>query len=94
MSEVEASRAGMASAVVNAMRRVGQVFGVAVLGALVYAQLPAARGGGRLDPRQAALFVAGLHRALWVSGLALLAAAALAALLLHRSATGTEEVLR
>jgi EmrB/QacA subfamily drug resistance transporter len=55
MSAVEASRAGMASAVVNAMRQVGQVFGVAVLGALVYAQLPSARGGGRLDPAEAAL---------------------------------------
>jgi DHA2 family methylenomycin A resistance protein-like MFS transporter len=82
MSAVGVSQAGMASAVVNAMRQVGQLFGVAVLGALVYAHLPASSAGQRLDPRQASLFVAGLHDALWVSGLALLAAAALAAVLL------------
>lgn len=85
MSSVDASRAGMASAVVNAMRQVGQVFGVAVLGALVFAGLPAARGGGPFDSSQAALFVSGLHQALLTSGLALLAAAALAALLLWRA---------
>lgn len=74
-------RAGMASAVHNALRQIGQVLGVAVLGALVYGQLT--RDGpadGRLNPAQAALFVTGLHHALWVSGLALLAAAALVAL--------------
>jgi EmrB/QacA subfamily drug resistance transporter len=86
VSAVDASRAGMASAVHNAMRQLGQVLGVAVLGALVYAH-PAVRGGGvggagRLDPRDRVLFVAGLHHALWVAGLALLAAAAFAAVLL------------
>jgi DHA2 family methylenomycin A resistance protein-like MFS transporter len=76
VSAVEASRAGMASAVHNALRQVGQVLGVAVLGLLVFAGLPEASAGGRrLDPSHAALFVRGLHHALWVSGLALLAAA-------------------
>jgi DHA2 family methylenomycin A resistance protein-like MFS transporter len=85
VSSVDASRAGMASAVHNAMRQLGQVLGVAVLGALVYAN-PALRhdAGGRLDPARRSLFVAGLHHALWVSGAALLAAAALAAVLLPR----------
>jgi DHA2 family methylenomycin A resistance protein-like MFS transporter len=81
VSAVDASRAGMASAVHNAMRQLGQVLGVAVLGALVYAH-PAARGQARLDEPARALFVAGLHNALLVAGLALLAAAALAAALL------------
>jgi DHA2 family methylenomycin A resistance protein-like MFS transporter len=63
MSAVGIGRAGMASAVVNALRQVGQVFGVAVLGALVYA-----------SPR----FVPGLRDALLLSGVALLATAALA----------------
>jgi len=45
MSAVDVDRAGMASAVLNALRQVGQVFGVAVLGALVYAHLSAGRGG-------------------------------------------------
>jgi len=87
MSSVDADRAGMASAVLNALRQVGQVFGVAVLGALVYAHLPT--GGGRqLDAAHATLFISGLHHALWVSGLALLAAAAIAAALLFRPRTG------
>lgn len=77
MSAVAADRAGMASAVINAMRQIGQVFGVGVLGALVFAQLPGATGTShRLTPAQQALFVTGLHHAVWVCGLALLAAAA------------------
>jgi MFS transporter, DHA2 family, methylenomycin A resistance protein len=80
ISAVDASRAGMVSAVHNSLRQLGQVFGVALLGALVYARLPGA-AGPRLDRAQGALFVGGLHNALWVCGLALLAAAALAALL-------------
>ncbi|MGH3186249.1 MAG: hypothetical protein ACRDPY_20115 [Streptosporangiaceae bacterium] len=60
VSAVGASRAGMASAVHNALRQFGQVLGVAVLGAIIDA---------RRGP-------AGLHAAMWVSGLALLAAAA------------------
>jgi DHA2 family methylenomycin A resistance protein-like MFS transporter len=81
ISAVDASRAGMVSAVHNSLRQLGQVFGVALLGALVYARLPGA-AGARLDRAQGELLVGGLHNALWVSGLALLAAAALAALLL------------
>jgi DHA2 family methylenomycin A resistance protein-like MFS transporter len=87
VSAVDASRAGMASAVHNAMRQLGQVLGVAVLGALVYAN-PSLRAdaGGRLDPSRRPLFVGGLHHALWASGAALLAAAVLAAVLLPRRA--------
>ena len=80
ISAVDASRAGMVSAVHNSLRQLGQVFGVALLGALVYARLSGA-AGPRLDRAQGALFVGGLHNALWVCGLALLAAAALAAVL-------------
>lgn len=86
MSAVDADRAGMASAVLNALRQVGQVFGVAVLGALVYAQLPTGGGGRQLDTAHAALFITGLHHALWVSGIALLAAAAITTALLIRPA--------
>jgi DHA2 family methylenomycin A resistance protein-like MFS transporter len=81
MSAVDASRAGMASAVVNALRQVGQVFGVAVLGALVYAQLPGGGAGQRFSASQSSLFVEGLHSALWVCGLALLVVGAFAAVL-------------
>ena len=82
LSAVDASRAGMGVAVVNALRRVGQAFGVAVLGALVYAHLPGERPPDGSIPAHASPFVDGLHDAPWVSGLALLAGAALAALLL------------
>ena len=58
MSAVDVPRAGMASAVVNSLRQVGQVFGVAVLGALVYARLPGGAEGARLGPGPGA----GLHR--------------------------------
>jgi hypothetical protein len=44
--------------------------------------LPGDATAGRLDPAHASRFVEGLHDALWVSGLALLAGAAAAALLL------------
>ncbi|HMG63067.1 MAG TPA: MFS transporter, partial [Streptosporangiaceae bacterium] len=85
MSAVDAAQAGMVSALHNALRQLGQVFGVAVLGALVYARLPPAASAGRpLPAPQASLFINGLHHAIWVSGLALLGAAALAALLFLR----------
>lgn len=85
MSSVDAAKAGMVSAMHNSLRQLGQVFGVAVLGALVYARLPPTADAGRpLDRTQAALFTDGLHAAVWLSGLALLGAAALAAVLLAR----------
>jgi DHA2 family methylenomycin A resistance protein-like MFS transporter len=94
LSAVDASRAGMASAVHNALRQVGQVFGVAVLGLLVYAHLPAGSAGERLGPTDGALFVRGLHSAMWVSGLALFAAAALVALLFSRHTSETTRAHR
>jgi len=78
MSAAGADRAGMASAVLNASRQLGQVFGVAVLGALVYAGLPASAAAGPLDAAQRQLFTAGLHHALLAAGVALLGTAALA----------------
>ncbi len=68
---VRPERAGMASAVHNSMRQVGQVLGVAVLGALVYAGFGGSAPVGRLGPAAARTYVDGLHDALWVSGLAL-----------------------
>ena len=83
MSAVSAAQAGMVSAVHNALRQVGQVFGVAVLGALVYARLPAsASAGPPLPQRQAELFLDGLHNAIWLAGLALLATAGIGAAVL------------
>ena len=83
MAAVRAQRAGMASAIHNSMRQVGQALGVAVLGSLVYAGVVGgAAGGGRLQGAQASAFVDGLHRAVLVSGGCLLAAAVLAVVLI------------
>ena len=74
VSAAPASRAGMASSVHNALRQFGQVLGVAVLGAIVYAHGPQG-------------FVTGLHTAMWLSGTALLGAAVLILALLRPAAT-------
>jgi DHA2 family methylenomycin A resistance protein-like MFS transporter len=75
----------MASAIHNAFRQVGQVLGVAVLGALVYAHLPSGPGAGRpLSRLQGDAFVGGLHNAIWVAGLALLATTLFAALIFSK----------
>jgi DHA2 family methylenomycin A resistance protein-like MFS transporter len=85
---VRPARAGMASAVHNALRQVGQALGVAVLGALVFAQLGgAAASGARLDPAGGEAFVRGLHHATVVSA-ALLAVGLVLALVLVPKAGG------
>jgi MFS family permease len=83
MAAVRSERAGMASAIHNSMRQVGQALGVAVLGSLVYAGVRGGgAAGGRLQGASAAAFVDGLHRAVVVSGACLLVAAALAVALI------------
>ena len=77
MSAADGRRAGMASAVLNASRQLGQVFGVAVLGALVYGYLPGSAAAGPLDAAQRLAFTAGLHHALLAAAAALLGTAAL-----------------
>ena len=84
MSAVGAARAGMVSAVHNSLRQVGQVFGIAVLGAVVYARVRGGTSGPPLGHAQGQLFVSGLHHALWLAGLALLGAALLIAILFWR----------
>ncbi|GAB3963971.1 MFS transporter [Actinoallomurus acanthiterrae] len=92
LSAVDTAGAGMASAVHNAMRQLGQVLGVAVLGALVYARLPQHASGRRLPAADRTLFVDGLHGAVWTAGLALLATGVLVCVLLlparRRTASG------
>ena len=83
MAAVRSERAGMASAVHNSMRQVGQALGVAVLGSLVYAGVvDGAAGGGGLYGAQSVAFVDGLHHAVLVSGGCLLVAALLASALI------------
>ena len=83
MAAVRSERAGMASAVHNSMRQVGQALGVAVLGSLVYAGVVGGVAGGRRRyGAQSAAFVDGLHHAVLVSGGCLLVAALLASALI------------
>jgi MFS transporter, DHA2 family, methylenomycin A resistance protein len=77
MSTVDKARAGMASAVVNAMRQTGQVIGVAVLGWLVFS-------------RQGTVTRAGLDRALVLSGVVLLVTAVAIAQLFRSSRRADE----
>lgn len=82
---VKPARAGMASAVHNALRQVGQALGVAVLGAIVFAQLGGAEASGaRLDGDAGAAFVRGLHHATLVSAALLAGGLALTLVLVPR----------
>lgn len=91
MSAIGPSRAGQASAVVNAFRQTGQVFGVAVLGALVYGDLPGTSGtSGVRTPEQMSLLLSGLHRALGVCGAVLLVCAAVVGVLLATGSRSAE----
>lgn len=88
MAAVRSERAGMASAVHNSMRQVGQALGVAVLGSLV-------RRGRRGPGRRGTAFGHAGDRirgrppsAVLVSGACLLVAALLAALLIPRGLLG------
>jgi DHA2 family methylenomycin A resistance protein-like MFS transporter len=82
MSSVGASRAGMVSAIHNALRQVGQVFGVAVLGVVVYAGLSLRdRSAASFGSVEDTAFIHGLHNALVVSGIALIASALFAIVL-------------
>jgi MFS family permease len=75
LSSVRRDQEGIASGASNAIRELGGVFGIAVLGAVFSAHGSYASG---------AAFVSGLAPAVWVGGAAVAAAAA-AALLLPRS---------
>jgi hypothetical protein len=86
---MRSERAGMASAVHNSMRQVGQALGVAVLGSLVFAGVVAgAAGGGRLYGARSVAVVDGLHHAVLVSGGCLIAAALLASALIPSGPLG------
>ena len=85
ISAVDAEHAGMASAVLNAVRQIGQVLGVAVFGVFAYGNLSATETTGhQLSPADGAAFVSGLRIALLISGIALLATAALGVALFRK----------
>ncbi|MEC3952192.1 MFS transporter [Nocardia sp. CDC153] len=76
LAAVHPHRAGMASSVHNALRQLGQVLGVAVLGTLVYTGPAPAMGG--------------LHNAFLLAGGSLLVMAVIAAIALRGDAAGAE----
>jgi EmrB/QacA subfamily drug resistance transporter len=83
ISAVRTQDAGMASAIHNATRQLGQTFGVAVLGTIILARAGAGadNDAGALTGAVADAWVAGLHAALVVAAAALvLASAAIVAL--------------
>lgn len=85
ISAVDAEHAGMASAVLNAVRQLGQVLGVAVFGVFAYGNLTTTETTGHLySPADGAAFVSGLRIALLISGIAVLATAALGVVLFRR----------
>jgi EmrB/QacA subfamily drug resistance transporter len=74
MGSVPLDKAGVGSAVINSMRQVGGSLGIAIMGALLATSLNVPPG----DPRYAAEFVPGYHRALHVGAALLLAGAVIA----------------
>ncbi len=85
ISAVDAEHAGMASAVLNAVRQIGQVLGVAVFGVFAYGNLSTTKTTGHLySSADGAAFVSGLRIALLISGIAVLATAALGVVLFRR----------
>ncbi len=67
VASVEQARAGMAAAVHNACRQIGQALGVAVVGTIVFARAGSVSDGGRrLSGADAVLWTSGLHSALAV----------------------------
>jgi EmrB/QacA subfamily drug resistance transporter len=78
MGAVPRDKAGVGSAVLNSMRQVGGSIGLALLGAIVAASVPA---GGRPSPSD---FVTGYHHALEVGTVIALCGAVIAALTLRK----------
>ena len=76
MGSVPVDKAGVGSAVINAMRQVGGSLGIAVMGTLVATSVTV----GQLNPAYPAQFVEGYHRALYAGAAFLLGGAVLAVL--------------
>jgi EmrB/QacA subfamily drug resistance transporter len=89
MGSVPVDKAGVGSAVINAMRQVGGSLGIAVMGTLVASAVTV----GQRSPAYAAQFVTGYHRALFVGAAVLLAGAVLAVLTVRPQRRAEPEAL-
>ena len=81
-------KAGMASAIHNASRQLGQTFAVAVLGTVIFATAGEEAETGRLAGAAASGYVDGLQLAMLVAAVVVVAVAALVAVLVPRRAKG------
>lgn len=94
LASVPAERAGMAGAILNALRQFGQVLGVAVLGAITYSHLGNVNvAGPRLNRADQFLFMRGLNSALFVSAMTLAVMTLVAWILFWRYAHRPHESL-
>jgi EmrB/QacA subfamily drug resistance transporter len=80
MGSVPVDKAGVGSAVINSMRQVGGSLGIAIMGTLVASRVSVSS----VDPRYAAQFVGGYHRALYAGAAILLAGAVISVLTVRR----------
>jgi len=80
MGSVPVDKAGVGSAVINSMRQVGGSLGIAIMGTLVATRVSVSS----VDPRYAAQFVGGYHRALYAGAAILLAGAVISVLTVRR----------
>ena len=85
LSAAPARHAGMASALHNASRQLGQTFGVAVLGTVILAHAGAAADAGRIEPAGVGDWIDGLHVALVVAAACVALAGAVIAFLIPRT---------
>jgi hypothetical protein len=85
MGSVPVDKAGVGSAVINAMRQVGGSLGIAVMGTLVATSVSV----GQRSPAYATQFVEGYHRAL-LAGAALVLAGAVISVVTIRPARKPE----
>jgi MFS family permease len=85
LSAAPAPRAGMASALHNASRQLGQTFGVAILGTVILAHAGAAADAGRIQPAAVGDWIGGLHVALMVAAACVALAGVAIAFLIPRA---------
>ena len=90
VGSVPVDKAGVGSAVINAMRQVGGSLGIAVMGTLVATSVTV----GQLNPSYPAQFVEGYHRALYAGAAILLGGAVLAVLTVRPTRRLEPEVVR
>lgn len=89
LAAAPAARAGMAAAIHNASRQLGQTFGVAVLGTIILARAGKQAHGSRLEGAAVDTWIDGLHVALVVTAVGLALTVAVIAVLIRPRGGGS-----